>query len=177
MNRQFLAYTAIFVVLLTFAFFTNEFSQESDIKQALSEHCCTQQQLENFNLKLETTACYGSCPVYSLEITSDSALHVVGNHFVDFKEINKRLTKEQLISIGKLVYVSNYFDLENIYGYRGKGCTLIRTDQSSSIWSIEMGEEKHSIDYYKGCVDAPKELALFEKELIRRLGLELALLK
>jgi hypothetical protein len=100
---------------------------------------------------------------------------VVGKHYVDFNELTKHLTEEQLVSIGKLIYISNYFEIQNIYGYNGKGCTLNATDHPSSIWHIEMGEQKYSIDYYKGCVNAPKELALLEKELIRRLGLEVEL--
>jgi len=176
MNQQTLTYIAITGVLIALAVFGYEFTQEAEIKQALSNKCCTQQQLDNFNLKLETTACYGSCPVFSLEISSDRKLHVVGKHFVDFKELDKTLTEEQLVSIGKLIYVSNYFETKNIYGYRGKGCTSNATDHPSSIWNIEMGEESSSIDYYKGCFGAPKELVLFEGELIRRLGLEPELL-
>jgi hypothetical protein len=175
-NQQALTYIVITCLLIVLAVFGYELVQESDIKQALSTKCCSKKQLESFKLKLETTACYGRCPVFSLEISNDRGLHVVGKQFVNFKELEKTLSEEDLIAIGKLIYQSNYFGTKNIYGYKGKGCKSNATDNPSSLWNINIGEDTGSIEFYKGCFGAPKELALLEQELIRRLGLESALL-
>ena len=176
MNQQTVTNIGIVILLIAVAVFGYEFTRETEMRQALSHSCCNKKQLDNFVLELNTSPCFGRCPAFSLKISSEGKLQVIGKGSVNFSEIQKELTKEQMNKIGKLVYASNFFSIQNIYGYHGTGCKSNATDHPSSSWRIAIGEDKNLINYYKGCFGAPKELGFLETELIKKLELESELL-
>lgn len=158
-------------VLVAVVVFATQTARKAEVTQVEPELCCSQAQFDSFKLSLETTACFGTCPVYSLLISGQGEMKVIGKRYVNFEIIEKKLSAETMLSIGQLVYQSNYFSTPDRFSYEGKGCSSVVTDSPTSRWRIEIGKDNHAIDYYKGCLGAPEELDLLESELISILGL------
>ncbi|WP_426358223.1 DUF6438 domain-containing protein [Pseudocolwellia sp. HL-MZ19] len=175
MNQQPLIYIALSAVLIVTAVFGYKVNQEADyqadIEKSLSTICCDISQLSNFKLTLERSRCYGSCPIFSLSISSNGSLVVKGEDYVDFKVAKSKLSTKQLTNVARLVFQSNYFEIPNIYERDGKGCNGTWTDNSTIKWGITIGRETHNIDYYKGCKGAPDSLNQLEKNLIVYIGM------
>jgi len=104
-------------------------------------------------ITIERTACYGACPVYSLEITGDGTVTYQGRQFV--RVTGKQTAKISPEDVRQLVAEFErirYFDLQNIYAAH-------ITDLPSTTTSIRIGERfKKVIDHYGG----PDELKNLE---------------
>ena len=85
---------------------------------------------------MEQTPCFGTCPVFTLKIHYNGKLEIVGKEYVAFQSIQKQLSDKQLVSIGKLIYESDFFNTSNVYNYDGSGCGSITTEYSSTKWHI-----------------------------------------
>jgi hypothetical protein len=107
-------------------------------------------------ITIERTACYGACPVYSLEITGDGTVTYQGRQFV--RVIGKATATippeavQQLVAEFERIH---YFDLQNIY-------TAHITDLPTTTTSIRIGERfKKVVDRYGG----PDELEKLEDRI------------
>ena len=104
-------------------------------------------------ISLQRTPCYGTCPIYKMEIFSDGSAFYHGERFVD-KMGNYAFTvsRETINYILKKAVEIGFFELEDIY-------TANITDLPKTITFIKNGkDEKRVIDYY----GAPKALKEFE---------------
>jgi hypothetical protein len=102
-------------------------------------------------ITLERTACYGTCPVYSLEIGGDGTVTYQGRQFV--RVIGKATAKISPDAVQQLVAEFeriHYFDLENVY-------TARITDLPTTTTSIRIGDRfKKVVDHYGGPGDLEK---------------------
>jgi hypothetical protein len=107
-------------------------------------------------ITIERTACYGMCPVYSLEITGGGTVTYQGRQFV--RVIGKAAAKISPESVRQLVAEFeriHYFDLQNLY-------TARITDLPTTTTSIRIGERfKKVVDHY----GAPDELEKLEDRI------------
>lgn len=66
--------------------------------------------------KLETTACYGTCPVYTLEIFSDGETKLTGKQHIDKIGAYKAyLNEERLNSIIESFNQASFFEFKDSY--------------------------------------------------------------
>jgi Domain of unknown function (DUF6438) len=107
-------------------------------------------------ITIERTACYGACPVYSLEITGDGTVTFQGRQFV--RVIGRATATIPPEAVRQLVAEFeriHYFDLQNIY-------TAHITDLPTTTTSIRIGERfKKVVDHYGG----PDELEKLEDRI------------
>jgi hypothetical protein len=92
---------------------------------------------------LERTACYGTCPMYSLTVYRDGTVEYNGEQFV----------KTQL---DDLFTSAHYFDLKDAY------TDYDVTDNPSAKTSYSSGGKTKTIDHYYGDSDAPEVLSTIE---------------
>lgn len=69
---------------------------------------------EDFNLKMEKGACFGSCPVYSLEIDNQGNALYDGKRFTDKSGVHKyKLSTEQFKQVTDQLTLMNFFALQD----------------------------------------------------------------
>ena len=67
-------------------------------------------------IKMEKTACYGTCPVYVVEIFSDGTVYFIGKQFVDkVGKYNSKLSTDDLSILKSKIIATDFFNLENTY--------------------------------------------------------------
>ena len=94
---------------------------------------------------MKRTACYGQCPVYSIDIFRNGNGVYNGKYFVqEIGKVNFSVTKEEIISIISKANEINFFEMKEQY-------TAPITDLPSCFVTIE---GKRVEDYF----DAPNEL-------------------
>ena len=133
----------ILFLFLTFACGSSKNSSEQkakEVKKALI-------------ISLERTPCYGTCPIYKMEIFSDGSAFYHGEQFVDNKgNFEFSVSKETINYILKRAEEIDFFEMKDKY-------TANITDLPKTITFIRSGKDKKKIiDYY----DAPKVLKEFE---------------
>lgn len=103
---------------------------------------------------IQKTACYGRCPVYTMEIYSDGSVHLNGINFIDkIGNYTSSITPEQkqeFIAVAKEI---DYMNLEDKYD----GPV---TDLPATITSITLDGVTKSV--YRR-VDYPERILAFEK--------------
>ncbi len=133
-------------------FFARQTDIERDILLTNTDKCCDKEQLATFSLSFSKGPCYGTCPIYKVDISSDRSLVAIGYGFTEFKRVDKLLSSTQIESIAKTVFAANFFDLKNVYGYEGRGCAATATDSPYTAWSVKIGSSENEVKFYKGCI-------------------------
>jgi len=118
-------------------------------------------------ITLRRTACFGTCPVYSLEIYEDGTVKYLGTDFVQIKgEQRATIPKEAVRALISDFLRIRYFKLQNSYEtYKDpKGQVWHITDLSTVYTSLRVGKRKKEVKDYAW---APKELTQLEFEVDR----------
>lgn len=104
-------------------------------------------------ISLERTACYGTCPIYKMEVFSDGSAFYHGERFVDHLGNYEFLVSKNTINyILERAVEIGFFEMEDKY-------TENVTDLPKTIVFIKKNKQKKKIvDYY----GAPKKLKEFE---------------
>jgi hypothetical protein len=113
----------------------------------------------DLTITMHRHGCEKRCPVYKVIIFGDGTSIVVGEHYVKTPVLDKvALTSAD---VGRLVDAfksADYFHLEDIYGYRGKGCaSTAPVDEQVVVTTIVMNGNGHSITHHRGCGGAVSE--------------------
>ncbi|MGB1253847.1 MAG: DUF6438 domain-containing protein, partial [Candidatus Promineifilaceae bacterium] len=108
-------------------------------------------------ITLERTACFGSCPVYTLAIYDDGRVVYDGLNFVDVSGKQERLL--DAAAVAELVQTMNdigYFELADKY------TNYIVTDLPSVLTSLTIDGRTKRIERYEGDDQAPRALIEIE---------------
>jgi hypothetical protein len=116
-------------------------------------------------ITLRRTACFGTCPVYSLEIFEDGFIRYVGIDFVQYRGEHRAVIPRD--AVGNLIALflrADYFALKDNYEtYRDPNGTVLHlTDLPTVYTSLRIGTRKKSVRNY---AFAPKRLTDLEEEI------------
>lgn len=115
-------------------------------------------------ITLERTACFGTCPIYTLAIYEDGRVEYVGQDFVTVKgEQTGSITAEQIQELVAAFQDADYFNLQDEY-------TAPVTDLPTTITSFTFDGKTKTIRNYGGCLDgmlvpAPQALCELENKI------------
>jgi hypothetical protein len=115
-------------------------------------------------ITLERTACYGTCPIYTLKIYDDGKVVYNGQDFVTVKgEQNGSITADQLKELVADFQKVDYFNLPDQY-------TAPVTDLPTTITSFSFDGKTKTVSNYGGCLSgspekAPQALCDLEKKI------------
>lgn len=108
---------------------------------------------KQFSLEMSRTACYGSCPIYILKVDSGGKVEFKGIEFTEtIGKVESLLTEEKIKQFSNEIQKSNFFSLEDNFGYESKNCFLTQTDSSGVLLTIEFDGKRKTIDHYQGCL-------------------------
>lgn len=120
------------------------------------------------SITLERTACFGTCPMYKIDITSDGTVTFKGERFTKTTGIAKGKISvadfRQLVSEFEKI---NYFSLPDSYAPGTPVCPQMITDMPSANTSIRLKGKTKSVAHYYGCGDkgALAQLTALEKKI------------
>lgn len=116
---------------------------------------------------LSRTACYGTCPVYTVTVFKDGAVEYKGEEFVKLTgSATGHLSLDALAQIDTLFASAHYFDLEDKYD----SYDVTDNPSASTSWSHD-GKTK-TIDHYYGDMHAPEVLGTVEAGLDKIVNIE-----
>jgi hypothetical protein len=107
-------------------------------------------------ITLERTACFGSCPIYTLSIQGDGSVIYEGIDFVAVTGRQEtRIGLDQVKDLAAAFVQIDYWALPDFVSFD-------MTDMPSAATSISIGGTMKSVDHYYGDLHAPQ--ALYELE-------------
>lgn len=111
----------------------------------------------NVAITLERTACFGTCPVYTIIIYDNGDVVYNGQNHVDVMgEQTSQIDPATVALMVKAFETAGYFDWKEAYD------TQMVTDLPSAITSVTQAGKTHRINHYAGDNSAPKALAFLE---------------
>ena len=111
-------------------------------------------------IKLERTACFGKCPVYSLTINGNGTVVYEGKDFVKIKGVEETTVGPEIIDqLLQAFEEAGYFSLNDSYTGFGK------SDMPSAYTSISIGNNTKAVKHYLGDSSAPKKLTDLENKI------------
>jgi hypothetical protein len=126
---------------------------------------CTDSQSSASNNKdvvitLERTACFGTCPVYSLTIRGDGTVAYEGKDFVEVKgPAETTISQDQIEKLIVEFEKADFFSLKDSYAER----TI--TDAPTVITSITVDGKSKTVEHYHGDLSAPEKLTALEDRI------------
>ena len=118
-------------------------------------------------ITLRRTACFGTCPVYSVEIFEDGFIRYVGEAYVQYRGEQRAVISQDAVQnlVASFLRV-HYFNLKDNYEtYRdAKGRIWHVFDLPTAYTSFRIGSKKKLVKNY---AFAPKELVELEAEIDR----------
>lgn len=120
-------------------------------------------------IRLETRACLGTCPVFTLLVYRDGEVVFDGLHCVMHKgQARSRLAAGEITRLEAAIGQSNFWNVDE------KCCNC--RDFTDAPWTIieiardEVGGSPKTIEHYYGCESAPKTMETLEREIISLTG-------
>jgi hypothetical protein len=103
--------------------------------------------IDDLALTLTRTACFGTCPVYTLSILSDGSALFEGLAFTDIEGVAETmLSGEQMSAIADEIVLSNFFQYKV-----DDQCIVFATDHPSVKLEILWHGRARSVDVNLGC--------------------------
>lgn len=115
-----------------------------------------------FEIELERTACFGTCPVYSVTINQDGQVVYSGEAFVQTTgEHHSQISSAKVGELRRAVERIDFFKLKDRYTEMGA------TDMPSAILQLTLNGRTKIVEHYFGDFDAPQALFELETEIDR----------
>ena len=103
-------------------------------------------------ITLERTLCFGSCPIYKVEIFADGRIVYEGEDFVKRKgRAQDRISKAAVQQLVREFNRINYMKLEDEYVSMGPNCPDFHTDSPYAVTSLNWKGRQKQIRHYHGC--------------------------
>jgi Domain of unknown function (DUF6438) len=118
-------------------------------------------------ITLRRTSCFGTCPIYSLEIFEDGPLHFDGERFVAaIGPRDSQIAPSAANALIERFAKINYFDLQDVYESRQNPDGTIESisDLPTTYLSLRVGNRSKTIKDY---AFAPDDLRTLELEIER----------
>ena len=117
-------------------------------------------------ITLERTACFGTCPIYTVTINSDGTVSFQGRRFTRVEAATGRISRKTFRRLVREFERVNYFSLPDDFTPGTKNCAGMVTDMPSAITSIRLKGKSKTVSHYHGCGNSgvlPKLTALEDK--------------
>jgi len=113
-------------------------------------------------VKLERTACYGKCPIYTVVVKKNGEVKYEGRKYVSVKGIQTAtLSKESIASIEAKLMKTKFLKMRSNLDSGSWGCFISRTDHSYIIIEGSVKNKRKAVSTYLGC-DSEQVETVFE---------------
>jgi len=125
------------------------------------------------SITLERTACFGTCPMYKVTVTSDGTVTFNGQRFTKTTGVAKgKISREEFRQLVAEFEKIKYFSLPDSYTPGTPVCPQRITDMPSANTSISLKGKAKGVMHYYGCGDkgALAQLTALETKIDEVLG-------
>jgi hypothetical protein len=113
-------------------------------------------------ITLKRTACFGTCPIYSLHVDADGHVQFDGENYVSHKGKNTgQTTVAHVRQLLQQFAALNFFALRDQYGRMGD-CSVYATDNPSVIITLQFAVKTKTVELYLGCIGSPEAQAVVQ---------------
>lgn len=124
---------------------------------------------EGLVVRFEKTFCFGTCPVFSVEVFQDGSVRYEGVEFVLHRgTVAGRLGSEEMDALRAAFRKAKFLE---IVGSRWD-CTEQWTDYETVVVGLRDGGKYQEVEDYQGCRGGSKSLRTLEAEIERILRVE-----
>ena len=103
-------------------------------------------------ITMERNRCYGTCPNYSLTITSAGKVTYRGKNFVKTRGTRKtRIARNQVAAWFSELERIGFFSLKERYELVEDGCASAVSDSASITITVKLGRKSHTVTHFTGC--------------------------
>lgn len=107
-------------------------------------------------IRLSRTACFGTCPVYTVQIRADGQVTFDGQDYVKHKGTSiGQITPAQVSQLVQQFATLDFFALRGRYGELGD-CQVYATDSPSVDITLRFAGQEKTVGLYLGCVGNPE---------------------
>lgn len=122
-------------------------------------------------ITLERTACFGSCPVYTISVTPSGQVTFEGRaHVRQPGTATGQVPKQRVDALLVELERAGYFDFASRYAASEPACGRYVTDLPSAISSATLAGRTKRIEHDHGCGGAPGALLVLEHRIDEVLG-------
>jgi hypothetical protein len=127
---------------------------------------------EDTHIRLSRGACYGSCPVYQLDIRGNGEVTLQESGSEHREVVKQHITAEQVAALLAAFRDIRFFSLQDDYASTGPNCPSRQTDGPGVRVDLQLGRFQKSIGHYHGCVGKPvlARLSAFEDRIDQIVG-------
>jgi hypothetical protein len=124
-------------------------------------------------ISLERTACFGSCPVYIISVSSSGQVTFEGKaHVRELGTSTGQIPRQQVEALLIELQRAGYFEFPSRYAVSEPACGRYVTDLPSAISSATLKGRTKRIEHDYGCGAAPGALMVLEQRIDEVLGTE-----
>lgn len=110
-------------------------------------------------VRLERTACLGSCPVYSLALRGDGSVAYEGRDHVERAgAADTTVSRAAVQGIVDAASTAGFFGMADRYAYGEPTCPLYTADSPRTFITIAAGSRSKRIEHDYGCENGPQAL-------------------
>ena len=122
-------------------------------------------------ITLERTACFGSCPVYRISVTSSGVVSFEGKaHVRRVGPATGQVPRRQVEQLLSDIEQAGYFTLDDRYQASEPGCGRYATDAPTVVTSVRLRGRAKTITHDYGCTRVPGTLTILERKIDETLG-------
>lgn len=115
---------------------------------------------------MQRMPCFGTCPVYTVDITADGVVTFSGERFVEatgtstasIEPAAAAALMNELVALG-------FFDLADSYTHDGKVCGSYHTDAPRVKLTLRTGGRVKTVEHDYGCSDVPDQLRVMQERV------------
>jgi hypothetical protein len=119
-------------------------------------NCINAQQSESsqasLELRMQRTACYGECPVYSVSLSPTGHVIFEGVEFTQTKGRGEStIGPEKIKMLVAEIESADFFSLKDAYTPDSGNCPIVATDMPSVVLWIKLNGKSKRVEHYLGC--------------------------
>lgn len=115
---------------------------------------------------LERTACFGSCPVYTIAVTPAGEIRYEGReHVRKLGAATGKVSRARVEALVSEFERAGYFSFAERYTSSELACGRYVTDSPSAITSVTLGGRTKRVTHDYGCGGAPGALVVLERRI------------
>jgi hypothetical protein len=124
-------------------------------------------------ITMQRLPCFGTCPVYRVDVTADGTVTFTGETFVDsIGTSTAAIEPAAAAALMQELVAGGFFDLADRYAYGDKECGDYHTDAPRVNLTLRMGAREKTVEHDYGCSGAPAALRDMQEQVDIVAGVE-----
>jgi hypothetical protein len=124
-------------------------------------------------ISMERRPCFGTCPVYRVEIAADGTVTFTGERFVETTgTASSTIRPAAAAALMQELVDGGFHDLADRYTPDEKACGSYHTDAPRVILTLRTGGRTKTVEHDYGCSDAPVALRVMQERVDSVAGVE-----